>query len=237
MDWRVNATRLAIVAIVAGCVCLVLTNLADYPTPALVAKLFASSGFIALAVSTGALLTRYGNWVLAALCLSWAGDAFLELETRRYFLPGLGSFLLAHICYVIAFATCRVQWSTVGLAAIAVGVASGIAMYWLSPYVGATMTLPVWAYVTVISVMVTLAWGVRGAGGTWFIPIGATLFYLSDLSVAAGQFVKPDFPNYVWGLPLYYAGQTLLALSAASSLQAQVSSTVPDRSTPETGHP
>jgi len=233
----VNPARLSLLVISVGCACLVLANLADRPTVALVAKLIASTGFIALSISSDALRSRCGRLVLAGLCLSWAGDALLELETQRYFLPGLVSILLAHICYGVAFATCRVRLPTVAFAAIPVGIASGFAMHWLSPYVGAAMDIPVWAYVVVISVMVMLAWGVRAAGGTWLIPIGATLFYLSDLSVAAGQFVKPDFPNYVWGLPLYYAGQTLLALSAASSHRHLPDAAEPDRLTPETAHP
>jgi uncharacterized membrane protein YhhN len=40
---------------------------------------------------------------------------------------------------------------------------------------------------------------------------GAALFYLSDLAVARQRFVAPGFENKLIGLPLYYAGQLLLA--------------------------
>ena len=46
---------------------------------------------------------------------------------------------------------------------------------------------------------------------------GAVMFFLSDLSVAALRLVQTDFPTYVWGLPLYYAGQVCLALSTSQS--------------------
>jgi uncharacterized membrane protein YhhN len=75
------------------------------------------------------------------------------------------------------------------------------------------MVWPVRAYTAVISVMVLLSVGAKAAGGPWAIPIGAILFYFSDISVASGQFVKPDFPNYVWGLPFYFIGQVFLAWS------------------------
>jgi uncharacterized membrane protein YhhN len=42
---------------------------------------------------------------------------------------------------------------------------------------------------------------------------GAVAFYLSDLSVANDRFVHESFFNKLWGLPLYYAAQILLAAS------------------------
>jgi len=46
---------------------------------------------------------------------------------------------------------------------------------------------------------------------------GALMFFLSDLSVASQRLVQMEFPTYVWGLPLYYAGQLCLALSVSQS--------------------
>ncbi|MEN8163997.1 MAG: lysoplasmalogenase family protein [Acidobacteriota bacterium] len=43
--------------------------------------------------------------------------------------------------------------------------------------------------------------------------MGATLFFLSDLAVARHRFVKEAFLNRAIGLPAYYAGQMLLALT------------------------
>jgi uncharacterized membrane protein YhhN len=230
--------HMALVMIGVGCACLVMTNLTGQSLPALIAKLVASTGFIVLAISSDALRSRYGRWILTGLLCSWAGDAFLELEAHGYFLPGLGSFLLAHVCYTVAFVTHGVRIRAMMATVIPVVLASGMVMFWLSPYVGAPMTPAVWAYVIVISVMVTFAWGARGAGGTWFMPIGATLFYLSDLSVATGQFVQPGFPNYVWGLPVYYIAQTMLAVSVARPFEVSPATVAePARSTPETLHP
>ncbi len=44
---------------------------------------------------------------------------------------------------------------------------------------------------------------------------GAVSFYVSDLSVARDRFLAPGFSNRIWGLPLYYGGQPLLAWSVA----------------------
>ncbi len=72
-------------------------------------------------------------------------------------------------------------------------------------------------YTAVISLMVLGAFGTRGRGATILILAGAILFFLSDLSVASLRLVQTDIPTYVLGLPLYYAGQVCLALSAAQS--------------------
>ncbi|MEA2023986.1 MAG: lysoplasmalogenase [Actinomycetota bacterium] len=175
-------------------------------------KMLASTGFIAVALSAGALSSSYGKVVLVALGLSWIGDLLLTFSSRQAFLGGLVAFLLGHVAYSVAFGSLGVN-PVVGV--IAAVVIAGIAIFvwrWLAPHVG-DMTAPVIAYVVVISVMVVLAFGTFGNGATWLIPVGATLFFASDLFVARNQFVAPGIVNRVWGLPLYFLAQVLLALS------------------------
>jgi uncharacterized membrane protein YhhN len=69
-------------------------------------------------------------------------------------------------------------------------------------------------YFVVIGVMAVLACGVTAGGGPLLIVAGALAFTASDVSVARDRFVKHEFLNRAWGLPLYYAAQVLLALSA-----------------------
>ena len=76
-----------------------------------------------------------------------------------------------------------------------------------------TVPFAVVAYMAVISLMVALAAGTLGTRGGALIVAGAVLFYASDIFVARERFVKPGFDNTVLGLPLYYGGVTLLALS------------------------
>ena len=151
--------------------------------------------------------------VIAGLVLSWFGDMFLLGESQALFLAGLVSFLLAHVAYVIAFSFhgLNERWSIAALVPIAA--VSILVSLWLTPHLPPEMVVPVRAYTFVISLMVITAFGARGAGGPALIPAGALLFYFSDLSVASMQFTEPQFPNYVWGLPFYYTGQLLLAMS------------------------
>jgi uncharacterized membrane protein YhhN len=199
-----------------ACFALVAGLLFELPPLAVPAKLLASSAFIAVALTAGALNSRYGRVLLAGLVLSWFGDAFLISETQRWFLFGLVSFLLAHVAYVIAFVVAGIdrRWALGAL--LPVAIIAVLVSLWLTPHLPADMVWPVRAYTVVISLMVVTAFGTLGASATPLIVAGAVLFYLSDLSVAAMRFTDPLFATYVLGLPLYYAGQLCLALSVAT---------------------
>ena len=108
--------------------------------------------------------------------------------------------------------------------------ASEVVIFFVLPYSSAD-TWFVRAYGTVTTIMRTLSVGVKGPNGPLGIPIGAVLFYLSDISVATGQFHVTDFPNYIWGLPFYFIGQVCLAFSAArlTAAEAPGAAAVPAR--------
>ena len=67
--------------------------------------------------------------------------------------------------------------------------------------------MPVLVYCAVITLMLFTALGVNSPA----IRLGAILFVLSDVFVARQRFVAPGHLNPLVGLPLYYAGQYLLA--------------------------
>lgn len=204
---------IAIAVVAAAAITMVVSNLLALETLSVISKMSASSAFIALALTAGALQSLYGRIVIAALSLSWIGDLLLAGGSEQLFLFGLISFLLAHVAFVVAFSVHGIKLNSALVAGIPVAALSIAVSLWLSTYVPADMVIPVRVYTLVISIMVITAFGARGAGAPLLIPVGALLFYFSDLSVATGQFVQTDFPNYVWGLPFYFGGQVLLALS------------------------
>ena len=201
----------------AACTALVAFRLMDIGSGAAIAKFVASTAFLAVAIGAGAFRSGYGRIVFAGLCFSWFGDMFLLGSSQQLFLAGLTSFLLGHIAYIVAFTLRGIngKWSlSAFLPILAVSLAVTL---WLTPYVAPYLLVAVWIYTLVISLMVVAAIGTRGADGPLLIPVGAILFYFSDLSVATMQFTEPAFPTYIWGLPFYYTGQLLLALSVAYS--------------------
>jgi len=167
-------------------------------------KIGASLGFVALALSLG-IEGTFDRGILAGLVLSVLGDALLLSPRRPAFLGGLVAFLLAHVAYAVAFA--GVSRPLLGVALLVAAV-TGAVLRWLWPGLGG-MRAPVVAYCVVISAMLWLALGVARPE----VRFGALLFYLSDLLVARDRFVRPGFANRLVGLPLYYAGQLLLALA------------------------
>ncbi len=198
-----------------ACFALVSCQLLAIPTGSILSKLIASSAFLAVATSSGALRSRYGRVILAGLAFSWFGDMFLLGASRELFLAGLVSFLLGHVTYIVAFSVHGLNYRWSLSAIVPVTVLSMLVAAWLAPDLPGDMIVPVRAYILVISLMVVTSFGAKGAGASLLIPAGALLFYFSDLSVAAMQFTDPAFPTYVWGLPFYYTGQLMLALSVA----------------------
>jgi uncharacterized membrane protein YhhN len=212
-----NRIRTAVIITAVNCLVLVEALRADMAVIAVVAKVVASCGFLATAYFCGALQSRYGKVLLMGLALSFLGDAFLIGESRRAFLGGLAAFLLAHLAYVAAFLINGVNLRWMSAAAIPVAAIAVMVSLWLAPHTPPELMLPVKLYTAVISAMVITAVGTRGKGGAVLILVGAVLFFLSDLSVASLRLVQTEFPTYLWGLPLYYAGQVCLALSVSQS--------------------
>jgi len=178
-------------------------------------KPLASAGFVAAAVAAGALGSAYGRAILIALVLSWLGDVLLIPHREGTFLAGLAAFLLGHAALSAAFlqrdnAPLWTAGALVLLSAVAVAVDR-----WLYPFVPPSLHIPVRLYIAVITVMVALAAGSLAAGEPLIGFLGAFTFFLSDLSVARDRFVKPGFLNKLWGYPVYYAAQLLLAASVA----------------------
>ena len=211
------SVRNLVTLVAVACIALVGLLHSGLYVPAIAAKLIASTAFIAVAVRSGAMASRYGRLILLGLALSWCGDMFLTGESRLAFLAGLSAFLLGHVAYVTAFVRHGYQRGWVYAAAVPVTALAIAVFAWLEPHTPADLMLPVRAYIAVISLMVIFAYGTRGRGGSVLIPVGATLFFLSDLSVAALRLVQTDYPTYVLGLPFYYAGQVCLALSVSHS--------------------
>lgn len=182
-------------------------------------KAAASIGFIGVGLTSGARRSRYGSLVLLGLAFSWFGDVFLVGSSRALFLAGLVSFLGAHLAYIGAFSVYGVHRGWLGAAAVASIPGSFVVLSWLLPHVDDGMKYPVLAYFCVITVMVVSSVGALGSGLRRSACVGAVLFYLSDLAVARGVFVVPGSRDWLWGLPLYYLAQVLLATSVASVLE------------------
>ncbi len=202
-----------LVAITAVLVGLLVWKARAAPTRGRIIKMAASTGFVAIALSNGAGTTTYGRFVLVALALSWLGDLFLGVGTDRAFLAGLVAFLTAHVAYIAAFAVRGIDPTWFVVAAVVLAVIAVLVWRWLAPHVDHGRRRPVQAYVVVITLMVAAAIGTVAVVPDARIALGSIAFFLSDIAVARNRFVAPGSVNRSVGLPLYYTGQVLLALS------------------------
>lgn len=145
-------------------------------------------------------------WMLVGLVLSLAGDIFLMLD-ERWFVAGLGSFLLGHVAYVVGLqlAPTSTAATLIGLAVVLVAIAT-IGRRIVTT-VGSgdqrEMAGPVLAYLVVISAMVVSAFGTEDL---WAV-VGATLFYASDATLAWNRFVAPRRFGPLAVMVTYHLGQ------------------------------
>lgn len=179
-------------------------------------KPLASAAFVWLAVAAGALASTYGRLVLLALLLCLLGDLLLiPRDQPKVFRAGVFVFLLGHVAFSAAFLTRPLDPAGLLAGAVVLALLIGWVLRWLGRSLPPDMVIPVRVYMLVIGVMSALACGATAAGGPVLLAIGALAFTASDISVARDRFVRHQFINRAWGLPLYYAAQLFLAMTPA----------------------
>ena len=148
--------------------------------------------------------------IVAGLILGWFGDVALSFRRHRAFMFGLVAFLSGHVAYGCRLSAAVKSICDRGRKHHVTGTRSvGIALVMepVDPIASvARRDLPV-----LIAAMVGAAVGqLQQPQGHYFV--GAILFALSDLLVARERFVAPGFANALIGLPIYYTGQSMIAV-------------------------
>ena len=171
---------------------------------------------IAATQAAGAESTEvYRHWILLALALSLAGDVCLMFEGNRWFIAGLGSFLLAHLAFVCAFLQ-GVRAISLPFWLAAVAVYAVVLLVIFLPRAGA-LKLPVLLYCAVLALMVFAA----AARNAQFASVesvrallGALLFMLSDSLLGWRRFVGRYRHAQAAILSTYWLAIGLIAASA-----------------------
>ena len=151
------------------------------------------------------------------LIFSLIGDSLL-LWQQRFFLPGLLSFLLAHVCYIIGFNLSLPAFNLWTVIFIVL-----VAMLWLRAYQAIRrqmdqaaenkpMRLPVTIYMVVISLMILSAllcltkadWTFNSA---LLVSLGGGMFLLSDFLLALQHFGRPIVKGHVMVMMTYHMAQ------------------------------
>jgi uncharacterized membrane protein YhhN len=178
-------------------------------------KPLAAAAFIWLALALDASASVYGSWLLGGLLCCMAGDLLLMPDNERAFLAGLVAFLCGHLLYAMAFLQLPLNFSGLAVMAVPALVLSALTIRWLSPHLEGGMKVPVLLYTAVITVMLLCSGLTISSPASVLIISGAWGFAVSDVAVARQQFVKSDPLNGLWGTPLYFLSQMVLACSVA----------------------
>lgn len=161
------------------------------------------------------------QWFIAGFFLSLLGDIFLMLPNPRGFLPGLGAFLLAHVCYIVGLNPTLPPPASLLLLVpivVVVGLVVRRVIFALRDSNHDSLIAPVLGYGTAMTLMVLSAWATL-LRPDWsdprraFVILGATSFLISDALLAWNRFVQPIAPAKVVIMVTYHLGQILLALS------------------------
>jgi len=155
--------------------------------------------------------------VLGLIC-SWAGDILLQVDGM--FIPGLCSFLLAHIFYIKFFVSTKSDTKSffklrpVMLIAVLAYLIELMHMLW--PTLG-PLKIPVLAYGITISIMMSAAlWQyqkLEDRTAILFI-IGAFFFIVSDSILAVNKFRSPFEKAGVYTMTTYIIAQLLIVVGA-----------------------
>lgn len=159
------------------------------------------------------------RWLVAlALALSTAGDIALMFEGNGAFLAGLGSFLAAHVLFVVAFLA-GTGVVTPSAWALVPGVVGAAFFVWLLPKTGPLLPA-VLVYGLALMAMMLAASGrevARGDLSGWLAFLGASIFIASDSALAVRKFVGPYRNAQFVILFTYWLAVGLISASVAES--------------------
>lgn len=176
-------------------------------------------GMAAKSVPAGTAETRFSK----RLNFSWLGDVLLQ--AKGLFIPGLLSFLLAHLAYITFFVktgTGKGQLQKEPVTGLPVIIYVILFLWLLYPFLN-TLRVPVTIYAAVIGCMLLMALNQRGrvsSKAAMLLFNGALQFVLSDSLSAVNLFA---FPHKILSLSVMvtYAGaQYLLVKGALTSCNA-----------------
>ena len=168
----------------------------------------------ALLVAATVALTPHSSaeraWFVAALLFCLAGDVFLMLP-RDAFVPGLASFFVGHVCFVVGFFASGLSAPFVptGIAALAIVPVIARPIVRGARAQDPALVAPVLAYMTVLVALVTIA----GPTRSWWAIAGSCVFVTSDFILARNRFVRPFAHAHLATMVTYHAALALLVLS------------------------
>jgi uncharacterized membrane protein YhhN len=219
-----NRNRITILYFAVSLVFMILENL-NFPVPSILAKaLIIPSLMLLFHNEIEGKYTLFSRLILTGLFFSWLGDVLLQIpDLNQYikvspdllFIGGLGSFLITHLLYFIAFILPKGRnsmFSSRFHMLVFVILYGAVMIYYLFDSLG-EMKVPVFAYTMVILLMLIAALNRQGKVNLKsynLVAIGASLFVLSDSLIAVNKFHSSFQFAGVFIMVTYVAAQYLI---------------------------
>ena len=162
--------------------------------------------------------------ILAALIFSWIGDVLLMWS--ELFVFGLGSFLMAHVCYIIGFKVAQKNPEKIESVNFLKLFAFNLPIYLIAAFLYylvhtnlGSLKIPVIVYILVIVSMLSTArerFGKVSSSSFWQVFVGGSLFFISDGIIAISRFYQ-NFPESgILIMGTYAVGQLLIVMGIRS---------------------
>lgn len=159
-----------------------------------------------------------GIAIVVGMLFSTLGDVFL-MAPGNYFLQGLASFAVAHVCYLFALTRdvpFAVRWGPF----LAYGAIAAGTLVWLWPDVPAPLRLAVVIYSALLAAMAAQAASrsiIMRTSSSLCAALGGAFFLASDSMLAINRFGHRFALASLCVLSTYYLAQLLIALSIDSN--------------------
>lgn len=157
--------------------------------------------FLQNSIGMELVLSRF---TLLALVLSLLGDIFLLFDqiSELYFILGLGSFLMGHVCYAYCFYLQRSSKNGLDFWIMTLLLSCyGAAIYFLLYSHLGNIKIPVALYIVAILIMIIMAYSrkIKVSGSSFLLVfIGALSFIISDSLLAINKFLMPlTYSNFL----------------------------------------
>lgn len=176
-------------------------------------KIIPMALIITLAFQTETSLPKlYKKWILLGLTICMIADAVIY-----WFLPGLITFFIGHIIYIIAFQKIWHAQIPKWVAGLLLLYGILMAIWLVSTQLKIGETVLAFAILAYIAVILVMGWHAI-ASRLSFAIIGAVLFIISDSALAIDRFITPLPYRDALVMITYYAAQFFIAKSVGNHL-------------------
>lgn len=150
-----------------------------------------------------------------ALFFSLLGDVFLMFGGELFFMLGLGSFLIAHLFYILLF---KNEFHFSLIKSLPFVVSTSAYLMFLKSGIEAKLLIPVMMYCLVITVMGIFAANRKTNSKSYrWVLIGSILFIISDSLIAFNKFYAPLSNHAFWVMSTYGTAQFLIVAGWAKN--------------------